>query len=97
MTQPGSSGHDPAPTANHVQLHADPQEIYTIDSENDDPMTVDTEEIEVIDISIDEEDSMTQGPVIPAGQLSTNCDRVVRLIVTYRLISKDRKSHGRIH
>ena len=61
MTRPGSSRHDPAPTANSVQLHADPQEIYIIDSKDDEPMTVDTEEIEVIDIAIDEDDDIIEG------------------------------------
>ena len=52
--------HDPTPTANSVQLQVDPQDIYIIDSENDEPMTVDAEEIEVIDISIDEEDEVIE-------------------------------------
>ena len=57
MAQPGESiGHDQVPTANSFQLQVDPQDIHISESEDDEPMTVDAEEIEVIDISINEED-----------------------------------------
>ena len=50
--------HDPAPTANSIQLHADPQEICIINSEEEEPMTVDAEGIEMIYITSDEDNEI---------------------------------------
>ena len=59
MTLHESSEHDSAQTANNVQVHADPQEIYTIDSEKDEDVTGDTEKIEALPSYIDENPDTT--------------------------------------